>query len=374
MKKLMLFTLLVFVALNVIACSSTPTPTPKPQVTPAAVKTSNRIVAEGKAVPARYAALAFQIPGTVAQVNVNVGDQVTAGKVLAQLDSKQLELQLAQAEANLASAQAKFNQLKKGPTPEELAAAQQAVKSAQTAYDKLLKPDPNDLAMAKADLEKAQAAVKQAQAAYDAVGGDSNPYAGMLPQRLALQAAYLDLQKAQAAYNAKVNPSDAQVQQALAALQTAKNQLAKLTPTAEDLAAAEASVKAAQAARDLAADNLARAKLVAPFDGTIASVDIKPGEVANVTTPVIRIADLSNMQVETTDVTEINVVNVKPGDAVKITFDAIPELELNGKVASIKGFGDNKQGDIVYTLVVALDQQDPRIRWNMTAKVTINKQ
>jgi HlyD family secretion protein len=48
-------------------------------------------------------------------------------------------------------------------------------------------------------------------------------------------------------------------------------------------------------------------------------------------------------------------------------------LELTGKVASIKGFGENRQGDIVYTVVVKLDTQDPRLRWNMTAKVTFSK-
>lgn len=373
MKKLVLLALLFIVAFSVIACSSAPTPTPKPQPTAGAIKVSNRIVAEGKAVPARYAALSFQTSGTVAQVLVGVGERVTAGKVLAQLDSKQSELSLAQAEANLAAAQAKFNQLKRGPTPEELAAAQQSVKSAQTTYDKLLKPDANDILLAKTDLEKAQAALNTAQAAFDAVGGESNPFAGMMPQRLQLQNAWLDFQKAQIAYNNKITPPDAQVQQSLANLQSAKNQLAKLTPTAEDLAAAEANAKASQAARDLATEQLARAKLIAPFDGVIASIDVKPGEQAGAGTPVMRIADPSNMQVETTDLTEINVVNVKVGDAVKVAFDAVPELELTGTVASIKGFGENRQGDIIYTLVIKLDKQDERLRWNMTAKVTISK-
>jgi len=373
MKKLILLVVLGLLAFGTLACASTPTPTPKPQPTVSAIKSSSRVVAEGKVVPARFATLAFQVAGVVAQVPVAVGAQVKAGQVIAQLDSKQLELQLAQAEANLASAQARFNQLKRGPMPDELAAAQQNLKAAQTAYDKLLKPDPNELAALKADLEKTQAALKQAQTAYDAVGGDSNPNAGMLPQRLLLQNAWLDYQKAQAAYNNKVNPPDAQVQQALAAVQSAKSQLAKLTPTAEDLAAAEANVKGAQAARDLAAEQLARAKLVAPFDGTIASLDIKPGETVGAGTPVARLGDFTTMQVETTDLTEISVINVKEGDAAKVSFDAIPELELNGKVASIKGYGDNRQGDIVYTLVITLDQQDARLRWNMTAKVTISK-
>ena len=195
----------------------------------------------------------------------------------------------------------------------------------------------------------------------------------MTAERAALQSAWLDYQKALSQYNNKTNPSDAQVQQALAAVQSAKSSLAKLTPTAEDLAAAEASMNAAKAARDLAADNLSRAKLTAPFAGTVITIDPKVGEMVAAGTPVARIADTSSFQVETTDLTEINVVNVKEGDPASVTLDAIPDLELTGKVASIRGFGDNRQGDIVYTLVIKLDKQDPRLRWNMTAKVTIGK-
>jgi len=317
--------------------------------------------------------LSFSTPGTVAEIPVAMGDRVEAGRVLMRLDTIQLDLQLAQAEANFAAAQARFNQLKRGPTTDDLNAAQQGVKSAQAAYDNLIHPPQNDLVSLKSDLDKAKAQVDRAQAAYDRIGGDSNPYASMMPERAALQSAWLDYQKAIALYNNRSTPSDAQMQQALAALQSAKSNLAKLTPTADDLTAAEANANAAKAARDLAADNLSHAKLTAPFAGTVITMDPQVGETVSVGTPVVRIADISNFQVETTDLTEISVVNVKEGGPVTVTLDAIPDLELTGKVASIKGFGENRQGDIVYTIVVKLDKQDPRLRWNMTAKVTIGK-
>ncbi len=47
------------------------------------------------------------------------------------------------------------------------------------------------------------------------------------------------------------------------------------------------------------------------------------------------------------------------------------QLELTGRIASIEPYGESKQGDIVYTATIQLDKQDPRLRWNMTAKVTI---
>ena len=378
MKKivigLVLVGLLAFAAITIGGCGGTQAttqPTPAPKQTTSAIKASSRIVAEGKVVPVRSAALGFQTGGIVAQVPVALGDSAESGKLLAALETRQLELQLAQAEANVAVAQAKLNQLKRGPTAEDLAAAQQNLVSAQAAYESLTHPTPNEIAAVKADLEKSKALLDQATAAYERIGGDSNPFSGMTPQRAQLQTAWLDFQKAQSQYDAKMNPTNAQIQQALAAIQNAKNQLAKLQPTADDIAGAQAGVNAAQAARDLVAEQLKNAKLVAPFAGRVTSLDVKAGEFVAAGAPVLRLADTANWQVETTDLTELNIVNTLEGDAVSVTFDAIPGLELAGKVARIKGYGENKQGDIVYTLVIALDRQDARLRWNMTAKVSI---
>lgn len=373
MKRIIILALSLAFALSLIACGGTPPPTPTPAVTLAPVKASGRVVAEGKVVPVQSAALSFQTSGAVAQIPVKIGDSVNVGQVLLSLDTRELDLRLAQAEATLAGAQAKYNQLKRGPTADDLNAAQQNVKSAQAAYDGLLHPPQNDILALKSDLDSAKAQVDRAQAAYDRIGGDSNPFSGMTAERAALQSAYLEYQKALALYNGKLNPSDAEIQQALAAVQTAKSNLAKLTPTSDDLAAAQAEVNANQAARDLAAQNLNLAKLTSPLAGTVVSLDPQVGESITAGTPVVRVADTRNFQIESTDLTEINIVNVKVGDPASVTLDAIPDLELTGKVASITGYGENRQGDIVYTVVVKLDTQDPRVRWNMTAKLSLSK-
>ncbi len=376
MRRLVIVTALLgsLIVVAIAGCSSQP-PTPRPTPTAAAslkgLPSSETIISEGRVTPVKSAALSFSTGGIVTQVPVALGQQVKAGQVLAQQDTQQLQLQLAQAEANLAAAQAKLNQIKRGPTADQLAAAQQNLASAQAAYDSLTHPSQNEIAALKADMDKTKALVDQAAAAYDAVGGDNNPQAGMLPQRAQLQLAWLDYQKAQAAYNAKLNPTNAQIQAALAAIQTAKDQLSQLQPTAEDVAAAQANVTAAQAARDLAAQQLKNAQLVAPFAGTIMSLDIHAGEYAAPGAGVLRLADTSAWQIETTDLTELNIVNVSEGMPVRLTFDAIPGLELTGKVTQITPFGESKQGDIDYTVIITPDQQDARLRWNMTAKVSI---
>jgi HlyD family secretion protein len=147
--------------------------------------------------------------------------------------------------------------------------------------------------------------------------------------------------------------------------------LAKLQPLAGDRAVLEAGVKSAQVARDLAAEQLSAARLLAPFAGTVMTLNIEAGEYATLGTPVLRLADTSAWQIETTDLTELNVAQVGEGMPASLTLDAIPGLELPGHVSQIKPYGDTRQGDIVYTVIITPDGQDGRLRWNMTAKVSI---
>jgi HlyD family secretion protein len=121
----------------------------------------------------------------------------------------------------------------------------------------------------------------------------------------------------------------------------------------------------------LAQVTLAEAELRAPFAGTIAALDVQVGEYVAPGTPVVQLADLATWQIETTDLTERNILRIRAGSQATVTFDAIPDLELHGTVSRIRPLGENKQGDITYTVTIMPDQQDSRLYWNMTASVTI---
>jgi HlyD family secretion protein len=82
---------------------------------------------------------------------------------------------------------------------------------------------------------------------------------------------------------------------------------------------------------------------------------------------------MSAWQIETEDLTELSVVQIREGDPARITFDALPDFELPGVVERIKPLGKNRQGDIVYTIVVKPTTWDERLRWNMTASVQIGE-
>ncbi len=332
---------------------------------PASVK------AIGTFVSAKQATLAFQAAGRVKEIKVKEGDAVHAGDPLVSLDTTMFDLQVAQAQAALDTAQARLDQLK-NPSSSDVAAAQGQVAAAQAVLAQLKTPTANDLLMAKADLDMAQAALHQAQAAYDRVGGASNPFISMTPQSLALQQASDVFLKAQAAYNARTNPSDAQLKQAQALVEQAQAQLNRLTnPSPNDVRTAQAAVAQAQAALDLAKQNTANAKIVAPFDGTVVWLGPHLGESAAPNAPMVTLADLSHMQVQI-GVDENTLAQLKLGQTATIAADALPGQTFTGHISKIGLLATTTVGIISLPVTLDLDATNSPVAPGLSASVEIN--
>ena len=326
--------------------------------------------ATGSISPLREAQLGFNTSGSLIKLDVKQGDMVKSGQVLASLDTRELELQLAQSEASLASAQARLDQLK-NPSPADVAAAQAAVNSAEAALAQLKTPNQNDYAMAKADVEKAQAALARAQADYDRIGGASNPFIAMSPQGLNLQQATLDYQKALAAFNARINPSDSQIKQAQSTVEQAKAQLAKLTtPNANDVKSAQASVDQAKAARDLSKTRLDYAVIKAPFDGIVTHVDVDLGTSVTAGRTIIGVADASEYRVKL-NIDETDIAKIKVGQEVTIGLDAYANVNIPAKVTEIAATATTVQGVVNYVVTVTLNQGQTPLKIGMTADANI---
>ena len=110
-------------------------------------------------------------------------------------------------------------------------------------------------------------------------------------------------------------------------------------------------------------------EVVAPFDGVIADLDAKVGESVNAGAAAVTIADFSRWMVKTTDLTEIDVVELSEGDPVTVKLDAIPDVSFEGTVESIGQTYMENQGDVVYEVTILLTDTNPAIRWGMTAEV-----
>jgi RND family efflux transporter MFP subunit len=152
--------------------------------------------------------------------------------------------------------------------------------------------------------------------------------------------------------------------------QTNVTYLRRSGETQERIDAAVADVEAAQARVDIAKAQLAQATLVAPFDGTIASVEISPAEIANPGQIVIVMGDLTHFQIETTDLSEKDAPSVQVGQTANVFIDALGQ-EFSGKVIDIARVSETVGGDVVYKVTIELDEQPEGLRWGMSTEVKI---
>ncbi|MDR7420367.1 MAG: HlyD family efflux transporter periplasmic adaptor subunit [Armatimonadota bacterium] len=373
-----------------------------------AVKAPSEVVAEARVVPIRGVTMGLPAGGTIVEVRVKEGEPVKAGQLLVRTEAaRQAEASVAQAEAALHGAQARLAELRAGARAQDIESARAAVAAAEARYNQLLAgARDQERAQAQAAVEQAEnravsarQRVVGAEAALKLAEDDLRRLEQLLAQRATSQQSVDQARTRVASARAELDAARAEQAAATAAVAAARQQASLVQAGArrEELDAAAADVRRARAqlnllragarpeviagaAADVAAAAaavkqarvaLAQAELRAPFDGTIAWLGPKVGEYAAPGAPVVRIGDLSAWQVETTDLTELSIVKVREGSRAKVTFDGIPDLELAGTVRQIKAFGENRQGDITYTVTVALDTQDPRLYWNMTASVAI---
>jgi len=324
----------------------------------------------GSVLPREQITLVFPSGGLLAEIKVQTGQKVESGQELARLDTRQLEWSVAQAEATLKSSEARLAQVKAGPSATELAAAEASLESAQALYEaarnKLGLKD-EQLSIAESDLKRAELALQDAQAAYDRVAW--LPEIGMLPQAAALERATLDYQRALANYKLQVAAvDDTSFKSAAAQLAQAKAQLENLrrTPTAEELAIAEAQVEQAKAALEQARLRLADAVLAAPFSATVVSIGAQVGEWVGAATPVIVLADLEHYYIDAS-IDETDIGRVQVGQDAVITLDAFPDAGLKGKVTRIDPLGRVAQGVVSYAVEIEVLSADVALRPNMTA-------
>jgi HlyD family secretion protein len=168
-------------------------------------------------------------------------------------------------------------------------------------------------------------------------------------------------------------PADVAAAQADVDFSQAQLDLVQAGARPEQIAAAEADVAAATAQLQQALVALSQTELRAPFAGTVAQVNVDVGEPAPQNAAVVQLADLSQWQIETEDLTEVEISAIQPATQVQLSFDALPDLSLQGAVRYVRPIGSDNRGDIVYTAVIDPGRFEPRLMWNMTAIVTIER-
>lgn len=414
--------LLAVVVPRVSPVQSPPTPTPTPE--------EETLTAKALVVPVRHARLGFKVGGRILEILPQEGNTVLAGQALIRLDPQDFDLQFRAAEDALAMSQALLAQMQASARPQDLTAAAAGLEAAQAAYDELMRgAREEDVAAARGVVRDAQVSLDNARLSREVIrnsttvaqtvrdaeneaswyednygrtltrfrdGGASREtldqdYANLVTAKEKLTAARQNAEiaatsadngvtKAQDALEQarsrlqrlEAGPEEAQIKTAQARIQEARAQLERLRagPLAQDLEVARVRVRQAETGLEQARAASEASLLTAPFQGRVASILGRVGEPAAPGSPVLVLADLDQLQVETRDLDEATAARLSLGQKVSVSVNAFKDKTLPGRITQISPMASfTPTGDPVYTVTIALDHQDPELRWGMSAKV-----
>jgi HlyD family secretion protein len=329
----------------------------------------------------QLSSLTWETSGTVEKVNVQAGQTVKAGDVLAILKADSISSDIITAQSDLASAQRDLQDLLDSESA--LAAAQLAVANAESAVsdaqkevDSLFYPRASDalISNTEAQITAAKRTVALTADHYRLLQNKPDGDPSKTAAKLAWTNAQLELNTLLAKYAWYTGkPSDTEVAVAQATLDSAKATLAdaqreyeklKNGPDPVDVAAAEAKVAAAQA-------EVNKMAIIAPFDGVVLTVQTAAGNPVSSGDAAIEMVNPATLRVEAL-VDETSISSVAVGDTADITMDLLPGVTLTGKVTIISSIGTTVNGLVKYTVTIALDPTDQPVRFGATASVTIN--
>jgi len=334
----------------------------------------------GRLVPVRWSNLAFGAGGRIEEVTVAVGDVVDKGQVLARLEVDDMSYDLRLAELDVVVQKARLVQARATPAPETLASLDAQLASVEATLDRLRSgPDPRTVESARLALDSAKNNLWAAQASKDVVAGvlKGGKGADLDAAKARAAVAEVSVRLAELEYGwAQEGPSEEDILGAEAQLAQIREALAaaKRPAAPEDIAILQSAVDQAELRleqlRQVKVDQKAKAEILAPFAGTITSSDVRVGEYASAYTPVFTLADMTEFQIETTDVDEWYLRRVRVGEIIDAYVTALEGRVLTAQVVSISPESVTLlTGDTGYVVTLSLDTQDPELRWGMTVRL-----
>jgi HlyD family secretion protein len=271
-----------------------------------------------------------KVMGRVSWIGVEKGDKVQQGQVLVRLEDYEFRAQMNQARANLASAQAKLDQLRAGSRPQEKLRDRASVLQAEANY-------------------------KNAQADYERT------------ERL---------HKSGVASKADLDRATMQRDSAAALVEAAKqsSSMTDVGPRVEEIRAAEAQAAQMKAALDYAQTQLDSTEIKAPVTGTVLQRIVERGEMvspsafgdAGARTSVVSLADLEDLQIEL-DISQTDFARLKMGQRAEVIPEAFPNLRYTGFIAEIAPEANRAKATV--QIKVKVENPDEQLRPEMNARV-----
>lgn len=287
-----------------------------------------------------------RIAGQVVKVYVEDNQEVKAGDLLAEIDPKDFQVALEQAQANLANAEAAAIQASVNvpitsiSSSTSISTTSSDVQSAQAA-----------IAQSQKQVAAAQARVAQAQANAKKSDLDVERYRPLVEKDVISKQQYDAAVAAAAANRASVLEAEStliaqqeavrQSQQKLAqarstALEAVKNGPSQVKAQEARARAADAAVKEAQARVDQAKLNLSYTRILAPTTGIVNKKNVNVGANLSVGQDLMTIIPLSNLWV-TANFKETQLEHMREGQKVEIKVDALGGKKFHGVVKQIGG-------------------------------------
>lgn len=373
LSKTLHFTAILFFFI-LSSCSSL-----APQATPTEAPVSEAefstiVSATGIVVPAQWTRLSLPTAGIVEEIKVQEGDFVEEGQILLRLKGhEEIKAAISTANFELISSQTALDDLSanaeiaQNQSLEAIAVYAQQVRNAQYQLDNFTVPANQTGLDPFAAFDLMQQRLDEARLSFETY--KFRPSSD--PSR---QDSKETLDKAQSDYNAAVRRLEyhIQVEVAIANLQKAREdyEIWSQGPKPSEIAVAQARLDNAKAALASAESRLTDLELHAPFTGTISKIYVREGEWLSPGSPTFLLADLEHLQVETTDLNEIDAARVNQQDQVTITFDALPDVVMEGIIHQIAPMASEGSG-VNYTAVIILSNWPEELRWGMTAFVDI---
>jgi multidrug efflux pump subunit AcrA (membrane-fusion protein) len=373
---------------------STPTPLPTIALDSGSTATdsaspaqSGGVTASGVVVPAQQAQMSFTSGGNVEMLEAEVGDQVQAGQVLARLaGAEELQAALSTAELDVLTAQQALKKLDDDLPQQQTAALQElndardALRDAQQTLAGFgVSSEPIDVDVARSNVALAKRALDQARKDFRPF--EKKPENNL--QRAALLSKLSDAQKRYdnaveqlnrltgilvPAFDMEQAQTDLEIAQARMKQAEENYEKIKAGPDPDQLALAQARLKNAQDQAAAARASLDDLELKAPFAGTVSQVNVHSGEWVLPGQPVLSLADLAQLRVETTDLSERDIPQVKTGQPVTVFVKALTK-DVTGKVSEIWPLADTLGGDVVYKTTIDLDSIPEGLRPGMSVEV-----
>ncbi len=319
-------------------------------------KAQNQILRVSGNMEVTQASLSFKIPGILLERLVDEGQRVSAGQLIAKLESTDQQLAVTKAEAGLVHSKAFLAELEAGSRPEEIKAAWAQVQKARSALAELERGSrEQEIADARAELERALAAAQGARSQFLVAKADYGRFKRLLEDNVispyeydAVLKKYETAQSTLEEANARVlssreklslrleGPRTEQIDQARAAFRRAQAEhaLVKAGPRQEAIDQARAQVQVARESLREAKQHLAYTRLYSPFEGVILSKAAEKGEYLNPGSPVVSVGDLNHIWLRAY-VNETDLGRIKQGQAATVTTDTYPAKTYQGHISFI---------------------------------------